>query len=92
MAALRARRATWHQQHTRTGELARPGIDIENRSRADDLHNSSVIEWRLQHIGYGSDGDRMLAVSAAVRAREHRLVARAEYADLIDTENDWAAA
>jgi len=53
-----------------------------------------VIGWRLQQVGYGSDGDRMLAVSAAVRAREHRLVARAEYADLIaaETENSWAAA
>ncbi len=84
MAALRARRAAWHQQHTRTDERA--------RSCSDDPDDNRVIQWRLQQVGYGSDGDRMLAVSAAVRAREHRLVARVEYADLIAAENDWAAA
>ncbi|MBS4730128.1 hypothetical protein MSM1_17930 [Mycobacterium sp. SM1] len=61
MAALRARRAAWHQQHTGTAELARPC--------SDDPEGNRVIVWRLRHVGYGSDGDRMLAVSAAVRAR-----------------------
>lgn len=84
MAALRARRAAWRQQHTRTDEPA--------RSCSDDPEGNRVIEWRLQQVGYGTEGDRMLAVSAAVRAREHRLIARAEYADLIAAENDWAAA
>jgi hypothetical protein len=84
MAALRARRAAWHQQHTDTAEPA--------RSCPDDRDDNRVIQWRLQHVGYASDGDRMLAVSAAVRAREHRLIARAEYADLISAEHDWAAA
>jgi len=84
MAALRARRAAWHQQHTHTDESARPCPDDHDANR--------VIGWRLQHVGYRSDGDRMLAVSAAVRAREHRLIARAEYADLISAENDWVAA
>ncbi|KAA8958641.1 replication initiator [Mycobacterium sp.] len=84
LAALRARRAAWHQQHTHAAELARSCPDVPDDNR--------VIGWRLQHIGYGSDGDRMLAVSAAVRAREHRLIARVEYADLIAADNDWAAA
>jgi hypothetical protein len=38
------------------------------------------------------EGDWLLAISAAARAREHRIIAREEYRELIATENDWAAA
>lgn len=92
MAALRARRAAWHQRHRRTDEPVWGSFNIENRSCSGDPDDTRAIDWKLLRVGHASAGDRMLAVSAAVRAREHRLVARAEYADLIAAEDDWASA
>ncbi len=43
-------------------------------------------EWVFDEVGHGSEGERVLAISAATRAREQRFVARAEYAELLHAE------
>jgi hypothetical protein len=92
LAALRARRAAWQRQHASGQEHGWPTTSTDNPSGTDRLDKDASIEWTLGRVGHVCDGDRWLAVSAAVRAREHRIIARAEYADLIAAENDWAAA
>lgn len=42
--------------------------------------------WTFDHVGRGSEGERVLAITAATPAREQRFVARAEYAELLHAE------
>jgi len=90
MGALRARRASWHTRgSTDTTVTAAPSIgDPPSPGAVADAHDydDAVLcgvpgEWVFDHVGHGSEGERVLAITAATRAREQRFVARAEYAE-----------
>jgi hypothetical protein len=90
MGALRARRAAWHTRgSTDTAAIAAPSIgDPPSPGAVADAHDcdDAVLcgvpgEWAFDHVGHGSEGERVLAITAATRAREQRFVARAEYAE-----------
>ena len=82
LAALRARRESWrseHRGHIPAGlligepdELAPVSTDCAN---ADDLLQA-MAEWSFERMGHVCAADYYLAVSAAVRAREYRWLAR----------------
>ena len=63
MGELRARRDAWHRQHGSDGGDAAPS-------------DSGAAEWRYNGCGHTTEGERYLAVSAAVRHREMRQAAR----------------
>jgi len=95
MGALRARRAAWHTtRSTDTAVIAAPSIGdppspgaVAGAQRCyDAVHRGVPGEWLFDHVGHGSEGERVLAISAATRARDQRFVARAEYAELLHAE------
>ena len=53
-----------------------------------------VVEWSFVRVGHRCAADRYLAVSAAVRAREYRRLARDAYRDDLgrDAHRDYLAA
>jgi hypothetical protein len=63
MGELRARRDAWRREH---------GSDGEDAASLDP----SAAEWRYNGCGHTTEGERYLAVSAAVRDREMRRAAR----------------
>jgi hypothetical protein len=92
MAALRARREAWQHQHTAGHEPANLWAVGETGWAAEGLRDEPPVVWRFQRVGHVCEGDRLLAISAAARAREHRIIARDEYRELLAADNDWAAA
>lgn len=73
MGALRANRATWQQQARQTCRRATgdAGTGPDDSSLKPDGDG-----WRFTGIGHASDGERLLAVSAAARAGENLQAAR----------------
>lgn len=52
----------------------------------------AVSGWEFTRVGHVCEGDRVLAITAAVRAREHRWLAREEYAEQLAAERCGIAA
>lgn len=97
MAALRARREAWRRQHldhTPGGlVIGEPeGWSAGPAAYADPLQ--MVAEWSFVRVGHRCAADHYLAVSAAVRAREYRRLARDAYRDDLgrDAHRDYLAA
>jgi hypothetical protein len=79
LGALRDRRARWRaEQHQ---NLAPVGATVPGVVDA-----VLVSGWEFTRVGHVCEGDRILAISAAVRAREHRRLARDEYAAQLAAE------
>jgi hypothetical protein len=74
MGALRARRELWRQQQgdVRGREPIKAGTSKDEPATA---------EWRYIGCGHANEGEHLLAISAAGRAREMRRTAREEVAD-----------
>jgi hypothetical protein len=90
LGALRNRRARWRAEQQRAlGPADYTVAGVADRRVADA---SVVSEWEFRQVGHVCEGDRILAISAAVRAREHRWVAREEYAVQIAAERYSIAA
>jgi hypothetical protein len=73
MGALRARREFWRQQQRDLLGQQLPGA----RNSRDEVPSG---EWRYAGCGHANEGERLLAISAAGRAREMRRTAREELA------------
>jgi hypothetical protein len=90
MGALRERRARWRAEHHQPFDRedgTDPGV-------AGVLMADAVVVsgWEFTRVGHVCEGDRVLAITAAVRAREHRWVAREEYTAQIAAERFSLAA
>jgi hypothetical protein len=74
---LRARREAWRQQQRLP--------DVPEKALGPPTGDPSVEpappDWRYVGCGHANDGERLLAISAAGRAREMRRTAREELAD-----------
>ena len=84
MAALRARREAWrgqHPDHTPGGLVIGEPEEWSARPAAYADPLQMVAEWSFVRVGHRCAADRYLAVSAAVRAREYRRLARDAYRD-----------
>jgi hypothetical protein len=57
---------------------ARDGIPLDAFGQAEDDQAVAVASWVYVGVGYATEGERWLALSAAARAREHRRIAREE--------------
>jgi len=74
MSALRRARVAFAKRR-----LARDGVPLDAWDRPkDDQAVIVVASWVYVGAGYATEGERWLALSAAVRAREHRRIAREE--------------
>lgn len=76
MGVLRARRHTWRAQQSqkhecRNGDIARP-----DNAADGELLDAAPMTWEFLDCGHRSDGERLLAITAALRAREQRHTAR----------------
>ena len=97
MAALRARREAWrgqHPDHTPGGLVIGEPEEWSAGPAAYDDPLQMVVEWSFVRVGHRCAADRYLAVSAAVRAREYRRLARDAYRDDLgrDAHRDYLAA
>jgi hypothetical protein len=87
LAALRARREAWRDEHRGHGP---PGLWIgepddlppvcTDRATSDDVLQA-VSDWSFERMGHVCVADYYLAVSAAMRAREYRRLARDAWRD-----------
>ncbi|HVX55472.1 replication initiator [Nocardioides sp.] len=77
MRALRARRAAWRALHATA--------DGSTDNAADVQVNTDRV-WEFVGAGHATDGDRLLALTAAARLREARQVAREELSSLEDED------
>jgi hypothetical protein len=77
MRALRARRAAWRALHA--------PADGSTDNAADVQVNTDRV-WEFVGAGHATDGDRLLALTAAARLREARQVAREELSSLEDED------
>lgn len=90
LAALRARREAWraeHHNHISAGLVIGEPDDLP--AVATDATNTDGLlqmgtEWSFERMGHVCLADYYLAVSAAVRAREYRRLARDAYRDDLD--------
>lgn len=87
LAVLRARREAWraeHADHTPAGLVIGEPYDLPTvGSGAADIDGLAQMgtEWSFARMGHVCLADYYLAVSAAVRAREYRRLARDAYRD-----------
>jgi hypothetical protein len=85
LAALRARRQAWraaHHDHGPTGLMVgEPDEPRPVATVADTGELPMGTEWSFARMGHVCLADYYLAVSAAVRAREYRGLAREAYRD-----------
>ena len=84
MAALRARREAWrgqHPDHTPGGLVIGEPEEWSAGPAAYADPLQMVAEWSCVRVGHRCAADHYLAVSAAVRAREYRRLARDAYRD-----------
>jgi hypothetical protein len=72
LRALREARTTWRREHHRTTE----------HLEAEPETTLIVANFAYADTGWHTTGDALLANTAAAKAREHRAVARQEYAEL----------
>jgi hypothetical protein len=82
LGRLRAERRTWRRRHAPD---RRP--DLEDQ----DLEETTLVvtgSWEFVGLGWLSSGDAALAASAAVRAREHRDLARDYRQTVTDQDHD----
>lgn len=88
MGALRARREAWRQA-MHDNRAAEAGHDT-SRTPTPVRDRSG---WVFTGSGHTNDGERLLAISAAARARENRDTARTAWAEKDNDEcGDWAGA
>jgi len=71
MTALRAARHHWRIHRTDQPELSGCQRDSRDQEAASELS-----DWRIDGAGHRNDGERLLVHTAALRAREHRYLAR----------------
>jgi hypothetical protein len=90
MGALRDRRARWRADHTQ--HLGPDNDPVCGGAEVRVADASALSGWEFRRVGHVCDGDRLLAISAAVRAREHRWVAREEHAAQVAAERYSIAA
>ncbi len=84
LAALRARREAWraaHHDHGPTGLMVGEPDDPPTVAAADTGELPMGTQWSFARMGHVCLADYYLAVSAAVRAREYRRLAREAYRD-----------
>lgn len=76
MGALRARRHAWRENADTAREV--DPSDEDDADVADDGISSEdePIEWTFHSCGHDTEGERLLAITAALHAREHRHTAR----------------
>lgn len=71
MTALRAARHRWRIRRAEQTELVGDQHDSRGQEAASELS-----DWRIDGAGHRNDGERLLVHTAALRAREHRYLAR----------------
>jgi hypothetical protein len=71
MTALRAARHHWRTHRADPPEH----VDLQYNSR-DQQAATELSDWRIDGAGHRNDGERLLVHTAALRAREHRYLAR----------------
>lgn len=77
MGALRARRHTWREHQSQRHYPGRDGgVAPLNDTVDGELLNAAPIQWEFLDCGHRTDGERLLAVTAALHAREQRHTAR----------------
>jgi len=77
MGALRARRHTWREHRSQRQYQRRDGDVVPLNDAVDgDRVDAAPIKWEFHDCGHRSDGERLLAITAALRAREQRHTAR----------------
>ncbi len=76
MGALRARRQAW-RENLNTAEQSTSSEPDD----ADISDDDQQIEWTFLSCGHDTEGERLLAITAAIRAREQRYAARDDVAD-----------
>jgi hypothetical protein len=75
MTALRAARHHWRIH--RAGQPEHGGSQHDSGDQQDwSLSASELSDWRIDGAGHRNDGERLLVHTAALRAREHRYLAR----------------
>ncbi len=75
MGALRARRQAWRENLNTAEQSTSPEPDDA------DISGDAQIEWTFLSCGHDTEGERLLAITAAIRAREQRYAAREDLAD-----------
>ena len=73
MGALRARRHDWREIARGAEEPVQ--ADPDDADTSNDEHGEQ-IDWTFLSCGHGTEGERLLAITAAIRAREQRYAAR----------------
>lgn len=90
-----ALRASWHTTRSTDttvaaalsiGDPPSPGAVADAHDYDDAALRGLPGVWMFDHVGRVSEGERVLAITAATRAREQRFVARPEYAELLHAE------
>ncbi|HWS92547.1 MAG TPA: replication initiator, partial [Mycobacterium sp.] len=75
MTALRAARHHWRTRRAKTPEAV--GWQIDSHTEQDFSRTADELnDWRIDGAGHRDDGERMLVLTAALRAREYRYLAR----------------
>jgi hypothetical protein len=97
LAALRAHRQSWradHREHIPAGLLIGDPDDPTLGHAVGEDALQTVSDWSCTAVGHVCAADYYLAVSAAVRAREYRRLARDAYRDDLgrDAHRDYLAA
>jgi hypothetical protein len=75
MTALRAVRHHWRTRRAETPEAV--GCQSDSHTEQDFSRAADELnDWRIDGAGHRDDGERMLVLTAALRAREYRYLAR----------------
>ncbi len=75
MTALRAARHHWRTRRAGTPEAV--GCQSDSHTEQDFSRTADELnDWRIDGAGHRDDGERMLVLTAALRAREYRYLAR----------------
>jgi len=77
MTALRAARHRWQIERTNQSENVDWQDDSDNQ-RIWSNGGCELSDWRIEGAGHRNDGERLLVHTAAMRAKEHRYLARVE--------------
>jgi len=81
MGALRARRHAWRENTHAVAEPPQPEPDDADLTDDDISEGNESIEWTFLSCGHDTEGERLLAITAAVRAREQRYAAREDLSE-----------
>ncbi len=78
MGALRARRHAWRET---IGGAEEPVQSDPDDADTSDNEYGEQIDWTFLSCGHDTEGERLLAITAAIRAREQRYAARDDLSD-----------